>query len=105
MWLNTLAHGSRADLEGLAVAKVGSSEAGAVSYLAGGMLGVVDHHDVALGWLQRQFLVPLELRCATEAAWALWSTRDITTRVLVALAQANAACVPENSASTVYSEQ
>lgn len=92
MWINTLAHGSRADIEALARTPAGvSRESGAAPYLAGEVLAAIDRPGLTLGWLQRSFLVPVELRSATgDGMEERWSTREMTTRVRAALDRADA---------------
>jgi hypothetical protein len=62
-WLNTLAHGDRADIEALASAPdehLGTG--GRAQYLAAALLAACDNHHLDLRYVQRGFLVPLELR-------------------------------------------
>jgi hypothetical protein len=60
--INAVAHARRADLECLAGQSDHSNDrlSGGLSYLAGEVLTVCDHHGVALSHAQREVLVPFE---------------------------------------------
>lgn len=61
-WVNTLAHGERADIEALASKRPGKHN-GAAVFAAGEVLRAHERHGWELGWFQRRYLVPLELDC------------------------------------------
>jgi len=87
-WVSTLAHGERPDIEALARGTHGMAlELRAASYLAQAMLAAIDTHDLDLRSLQRDVLIPLELRC--ELADSTFATRRVCTTVLKELKRAS----------------
>lgn len=63
-WINTLAHADRATIEALALKAPRRGRRGeAASFAAGEVMAAAERCAGDLGWLQRQFLVPVELQC------------------------------------------
>jgi hypothetical protein len=89
VWMSTLAHGDRADIEALADAGTGPrNETGPAQYFARQVLSVVDVQGLSLRSLQRELLVPLELTC--DASDSARTSRSLCTRLLLALRRAGA---------------
>ncbi len=61
-WINTLAHGKRDEIQELASGRHGR-RASAAAFAATEVLAAEERHRWDLDWLQRRFLVPLELDC------------------------------------------
>ena len=87
VWLNTLAHGDRADIEVLAEAGTGSTEEmAAARYFAREVLATADLPGLNLQVLQRELLVPIELRYGTSNSSSL--TKMLCTTLLMDLRRA-----------------
>jgi hypothetical protein len=85
-WINTLAHGKREEIEELASGREGR-RASAAAFAATEVLAAQERHRWDLEWLQRRFLVPLELDCMRGK----YRTQSSTTEaVLEALGRAKA---------------
>lgn len=88
VWLNTLAHGNRADIEALAGGEAGLwDDIGSAQYFARQLLDIADMHSLNLKSLQRELLVPLELSCDDTDSTRV--TKSLCTRLLLALRRAN----------------
>jgi hypothetical protein len=59
-WINTLAHGSRAQIEALSIAPV-DRKGDAAAFTASEVLACQERYGWDLAWVQRTFLVPVEL--------------------------------------------
>ncbi len=89
VWLNTLAHGERADIEALAETAVGlTDEIGAPQYFARELLATSDLPGSNLQVLQRELVVPIELRCGTSDSPRV--TKMLCTNLLMGLRRARA---------------
>lgn len=87
VWVNTLAHGPRDEIESLARMRSSAFPgSGAASYLAGELLALVDRRGVTLEAVQRAVLIPFELEF--EPASCLLGSREMTAGVLAALDRA-----------------
>jgi hypothetical protein len=87
IWLSTLAHGDRSDIEALAGAKGGMGrEMAAASYLARELLVSIDSYGLDLRSLQRSLLIPLEVH--GDGAESPWATKRVCTSVLAELKRA-----------------
>jgi hypothetical protein len=91
-WINTLAHGSRTTVEWLATSPPrGGRRAQAASFVAGEVLSFADRCGRDLGWLQREYLVPIELECMRGMVRTSATT---TAAVLEALRRARRVAFP-----------
>ena len=87
VWFNTLAHGERAAIEELAHAKADfTDEVPAAQYFARELLATADLPGLNLPVLQRQLLVPIELRCGTSDSPRV--THMLCTSLLIELRRA-----------------
>lgn len=85
-WINTLAHGDRSTLNALAAAAPHRGRrAQAASFVASEVLAVADRAGADLGWVQREYLVPIELQCMRGM---LRTSASTTAAVLEALHRA-----------------
>ena len=89
VWFNTLAHGERAHIEVLAEARAGLADETAVSqYVAREVLATATSPGLDLRLLQRELLVPMELRCGTSDSPR--GTEMLCTSLLIELRRAAA---------------
>jgi hypothetical protein len=88
VWLSTLAHGNRADIEALADGEAGLLDGpGPAQYFARQLLDIADMHRSSLRSLQRELLVPLELSC--DGTDSTRMTKLLYTQLLLALRRAD----------------
>jgi hypothetical protein len=85
-WVNTLAHGSRSEIEALAGSLDKRGQAAA--YTATEVLATGDRYGLELTWLQTEFLVRVEVECMQCRSLTAAAT---TIRVLAALRRARLA--------------
>jgi hypothetical protein len=100
VWINTLAHGQRADIEALADGRGGHpGGTGAAQYFAREVLATVDLHGLDLRALQRELLIPVELRCDSAASARV--TKALCTNLLIALRRAGTIANLRSEAGTL----
>lgn len=105
MWLNTLAHGSRADIAALGEARGAFSRTpSAAQFLAGEALRVIDRQGLNLGWLQHTFLVPLEIEISDGPAVAI-SVKELTASIRAALEEAMSVAAHSEASNEPHSPE
>ncbi len=82
-----MAHGDRADTERLAATQLTSGTPDALmASIAGRLVTLIEQRNVSLETLQRQTLIPLEVRLGTEAGVAPPTDRALARMLMTALA-------------------